>query len=143
MFLKKTLLDFLKMTSPESDLSMLASISAVIGPVCLHAIELSDGSEKSRLASMLELCHVTPVTMGSCNASIFISLVVNTPSDTSPTSLSLQPDTLIMPALIANTGSKRVRTFAIMRTPFALLRHYYTTYNHAVRSTKCRTHSFC
>ena len=55
MFLKNTLLDFLKITSPEGDLSMFASISAVIGPVCLQAMALSDGSEKSKSASILEI----------------------------------------------------------------------------------------
>ena len=53
--MKNTLFDFLKMTSPESDLSIAASIGAVIGPVCLHAIALSEGSVKSKSASILEM----------------------------------------------------------------------------------------
>ena len=110
------LLDVLNTTSPDADLSILAIILLVISPVCLQAIPMSEGSAKSKLASICEIWQVTPVTTGSCNTLIFISLVVKIPSDTSPT--SLLPQAVIL-AKVINVQQIVVKAYTSERGPSA------------------------
>ena len=80
------LFDFVKTTSPDFVRSIVAIISGVISPVWRQETELSDGSASERLASMLATWQVTPGTFGSWKVLILMSLSVNMPSETSPTS---------------------------------------------------------